>query len=329
MTGLDRIAVIGAGAWGTALAMVAARHGRPVTLWAREPEIAEAVNGGHENPVFLPGVRLDPAIRAATDPAEAAAADAVLLAVPAQYTAAMVRALPPLRAPLVLCAKGFEQATGRLLTEVVAAERPDAAVAVLSGPSFAAEVARGLPAAVTLACADRALGEALVHALGGRTFRPYWTDDLIGVQIGGAVKNVLAIAAGVVIGRGLGENARAAMITRGLVELTRLGRAMGARRETLMGLSGLGDLMLTATSLQSRNTSLGHALGQGRTLAAVLGERRSVAEGVHTAAAVVGLARRYWLDMPISAAVDAILTHGADLDATIAGLLDRPFKAED
>lgn len=324
-----RIAVIGAGAWGTALAQSALRAGRQVMLWAREPEVAEAINRDHANPLFLPEVPLSRALRATGDLAEAVdGADLVLLVTPAQHSAAMAAELPGTAAPLVLCAKGFEMATGALLTEAVGRARPEARLAVLSGPSFAREVALGLPTAVTLAATDEALGQAAAAALGHRAFRPYWSDDPLGVQIGGAVKNVLAIAAGIVMGREMGENARAALLTRGLAELMRLGAAMGARPETLMGLSGMGDLVLTASSLASRNTSLGHALGRGERLEAILGGRRSVSEGVHTAAAAIRLAERCGVEMPICAAVDAVINRAAGLDATIAALLDRPLKPE-
>lgn len=331
MTGrpIQRIAVLGAGAWGTALAQGAVRAGRQTVLWARSADVAAAINQHRANPAYLPGIALDPALKATTDLADTADADALILAAPAQHTAALAAALPRTDRPLVIAAKGFETATGRLMTELVAEAQPDAPLAVLSGPSFAAEMARGLPTAVTLACADPTLGRALVDGLGHRTFRPYWVDDLTGVQIGGAVKNVLAIASGVVMGRGLGENARAALITRGLAELMRLGAALGARPKTLMGLSGLGDLMLTAGSLASRNTSLGDALGRGENLADILGARRSVTEGVHTAAAVTALADRHGIDMPVCAAVDAILNRGMTIDEAIGALLDRPFKAEE
>ncbi|HYD30760.1 MAG TPA: NAD(P)H-dependent glycerol-3-phosphate dehydrogenase, partial [Azospirillaceae bacterium] len=228
----------------------------------------------------------------------------------------------------VICAKGIEQGGFRLLSESVAEVLPQAVPAVLSGPTFAAEVARGLPTAVTLACADTELGARLVETLGSRFFRPYLSDDVVGAQVGGAVKNVLAIACGIVDGRRLGDNARAALVTRGLAEITRLALTLGARPETLGGLSGLGDLVLTCTSPQSRNMSLGLALGQGRHLADILAERHSVAEGVYTAGAVVGLAARMNVDMPICAAVDAILNAGADIGATVAGLLSRPFRIE-
>jgi glycerol-3-phosphate dehydrogenase (NAD(P)+) len=228
----------------------------------------------------------------------------------------------------VLCAKGIETGSGALVSEVAAATLPGAPLAVLSGPTFAIEVARGLPTAVTLATADATLGRALIAALGTRSFRPYLAADLVGAEIGGAVKNVLAIACGIIVGRGLGDNARAALITRGLAEMVRLAVAKGGRVETLMGLSGLGDLTLTCTGTQSRNHSLGIALGEGRSLAEILGPRRSIAEGVASAAAVAGLARRLGVEMPIVAAVDAILNAGAEIGATIDGLLDRPFRSE-
>ena len=330
MTDLGPIAVIGGGAWGTALAQAAARAGRVVRLWARESASVESVNAAHANPLFLPGVALDPRIRATGDLAAAVdGAGLVLLAVPAQHMRAVCDRLPAMSPPLVICAKGLEQSSGAIMSEVVAESCGTAAtLAALSGPSFAEEVARGLPAAVTLACRDEALGRALAQALGSPVFRPYWSDDLIGVQIGGAVKNVVAIAAGIVMGRRMGENARAALITRGLAEVMRLGAAMGARRETLMGLSGMGDLVLTATSPASRNTSLGMALGAGRPLADILAERRSVAEGVWTAPAIRRRAERLVVDMPICCALDAVLHGGADIAATIAGLLERPFRAE-
>lgn len=328
---MRRIGVIGAGAWGTALAMAAARAGAEVILQAREAEVVESVNTHHENSLFLPGIPLAPAIRATDSLSVAADADAILLVTPAQHLRAACRALKPdLKpgAPVVICAKGIEIDTGSLMSEAAAAELGEQPLAVLSGPTFAAEVAKGLPTAVTLAIRDAALGHRLLSALGGRTFRPYLSDDLVGAQVGGAVKNVLAIACGVVHGRDLGDNARAALITRGLAEIARLGARLGARAETLMGLSGLGDLTLTCSSLQSRNMSLGAALGQGRALADVLGERRSVAEGVYTARAVTKLAAAKGVDMPLCQAVDALLNHGADLDAIIDALMTRPFKTE-
>ncbi len=328
MTDIRSVSVIGGGAWGTALAQAARRAGRDTLLWARNPEVVSGIAERHENPSYLPGITLDAAIGATGDLARARAADALLLVTPAQHMRETCRRLAGIERPLVICSKGFETATGALMSEVVAEECPQAPIAVLSGPSFAAEVARGQPTAVTLACADQGLGEALVQALGSQTFRPYWSGDLLGVQIGGAVKNVLAIAAGVVMGRSLGENTRAALVTRGLAELMRLGAAMGARPETLMGLSGLGDLLLTCTSLESRNTSLGYALGQGKTLEEILAKRRSVSEGVYTAGAVVKLATERSVEAPISAAVDAVLRGASRIDVSILALLARPFRAE-
>lgn len=328
---MDSIGIVGAGAWGTALATTARRAGRAVTLWARDAGLAESINGTRRNPLYLPAVELDEGIRATTSLVEVAQSAAVLLVTPAQHVRAACRALAPVwrkGVPVVICAKGIEQSTGMMMTEVVEAELPDAPIAVLSGPTFAIEVARGLPTAVTLACADAALGQELVEAMGTASFRPYLADDLVGAEIGGAVKNVLAIACGIVEGRGLGDNARAALITRGLAELTRLAVAKGGRPETLMGLSGLGDLILTASSTQSRNYSLGLALGEGRALADILAERRAVTEGVWTAGAVVAMAEGLGVEMPISAAVDAVINRGAGLDEAIRALLSRPFRAE-
>jgi len=329
---MQRIGIIGGGAWGSALALTARRAGRDVVLWAREPDVAAAINRDHANPVFLPGVTLDPAIGATTELGQVVrAADALLLVAPAQHLRALAAALAPLLPagmPVVICAKGIEERTGALMSEVVAATLPQAPLALLSGPTFASEVAAGLPTAVTLACADAALGRRVIAALGTRSFRPYLAADVIGAEIGGAVKNVLAIACGIVMGRKLGDNARAALITRGLAEMVRLALAKGGKPETLMGLSGLGDLVLTCTSLTSRNHSLGVALGEGKALAEILAGRRSIAEGVSSAAAAAALARRLGVDMPITAAVDAILHHGAAIDAAIEGLLARPFRSE-
>lgn len=328
---LSKIGVIGAGAWGTALAQVAAAAGRDVTLWALEPEVVAAIRDRGENSLFLPDRPLNPAIAVTNDLVAVAGADAILAVTPAQHVRGVLRRLRPLLkkdTPVVLCAKGVEQGSLALMTEVLASEAPTARAAVLSGPGFARDVARGLPTATTIACTDDALGRDLVGALGLPTFRPYLTDDLIGAEIGGAVKNVIAIACGVAEGRQLGDGARAALITRGFAELCRLGLAMGARTETLSGLCGLGDLVLTCASLTSRNTSLGAALGQGRRVADVLAERRSVAEGVASAPAVVALAARHGVEMPICAAVDDLLAGRLDVDAAIGALLSRPFRAE-
>ncbi len=323
--------IVGGGAWGTALAITLTRAGRRPMLWAHEPEVVAAINGQHRNPLFLAGIEIPPAVAATGELTAAVDADAVLLAVPAQHLRAVCRRVAASwrpHVPAVICAKGIEQGSGRLMTEVVAEELPGAALAILSGPTFAIEVARGLPTAITLASTDAALAERLVAAIGSSTFRPYASDDPVGVAIGGAVKNVLAIACGVVEGRALGDNARAALITRGLAELSRLVVAKGGRAETCMGLSGLGDLVLTASSRQSRNYSTGFGLGQGKALAQILGGRHDVVEGVATAPAVLRLAAQVNVEMPICAAVAALLEGRTSIDETIAALLARPFKRE-
>ncbi len=329
---MEKISVIGAGAWGTALAMVARRAGRNVVLQAREIEVAASINDARENTVYLPGYKLDPAIRAVTDPLDAVSGtDVVLLVTPAQHVRAMATSLSGVIAPnipIVICAKGIEQKTSALMSEIINKILPGAPLAVLSGPTFAAEVASDMPTAVTLACEDNDLGERLTQALATPHFRIYRSDDIIGAEIGGAVKNVLAIACGVIEGRNMGDNTRAALITRGLAEIVRLGVAKGAEARSLMGLAGIGDLTLTCTALQSRNYSLGVALGEGRALDDILGERNSVAEGIFTAASVIGLALEIGVEVPICAAVNGILNQGADIDETIAGLLNRPFTSE-
>lgn len=327
----QRWGVLGAGAWGTALAQVLVRAGRDVTLWAYEPDLAETINRTHENSLYLPGVPLEPALRATGELAVMAEVDAVLLVTPAQHLRRVARDLKPwLRpgTPAVICSKGIEQGTGKLMTEMLVEELPAALPAVLSGPSFAREVAEGRPTAVTLACADSEIAEGLVRSIGLATFRPYSSTDLIGVEVGGAVKNVLAIACGIVDGKEFGASARAALTTRGFAEMTRLALALGGRAETLAGLSGLGDLVLTCNSPQSRNMSLGMSLGQGRTLEEVLGSRTSVAEGVYSATAVRALARARGIDMPIVEAVAAIVTGEAGVDQSIEALLARPFTSE-
>ncbi len=328
---MSRIGIIGAGAWGTALATVAQGAGSDVIIQAHETEVAEAINRDHENPQFLPGIQLDPSIQATNDPVEAVDADAVLLVAPAQFLRTITNKLKndwKPETPAVICAKGMEQETSALMSEVLAETLPGVKAAVLSGPTFAIEVARGLPTGVTLACADQALGETLSHMLGTPRFRTYRSDDVIGAQLGGAVKNVLAIACGIVEGKGLGDNARAALITRGLAEIARLGIAKGAQVETLMGLSGIGDLTLTCNAMQSRNFSLGVALGQGKSLKDILNERKSVTEGVYTASSVTELAARLGVDMPVCLAIDGVLNHFADIDTTIEGLLARPVGEE-
>ncbi|HEX9460964.1 MAG TPA: NAD(P)H-dependent glycerol-3-phosphate dehydrogenase [Alphaproteobacteria bacterium] len=331
----QRLAIIGAGAWGTALA-IAVRRGNRITdipLWAHEHEVAADINARRVNEAFLPGLEIPPGVHATADLGSAIGqADVALIAVPAQHVRAVAERCAGALRPgtiLVLCAKGIELNSGKLMSEVLAEACPTARLAVLSGPTFAAEVAAGKPTAVTLACREGPAGAALTATIGSAALRPYLTDDIVGAQIGGAVKNVIAIACGIVDGRHLGDNARAALIARGLSEMTRLGIALGGRRETLMGLSGLGDLALTCNGQQSRNLSLGIALGKGKTVAEALSGRRAVVEGVDTAAAVLALARRQGVDMPIVAAVDSILHHGADINRTVASLLERPFKSEE
>jgi glycerol-3-phosphate dehydrogenase (NAD(P)+) len=326
MAAYESVGVIGAGAWGTALAGVAARAGRKVVLYARDAEIAARMKTGHPNP-RLPDMRLDERIEVTNRIAAAASADIILIATPAQNLREAAILLAPLlkqATPVIACAKGIERGTHKFLTEVIAEAAPNAAPAILSGPSFAEDVARGLPTAVTLAAQDEALASALVQALGSSTFRPYHTTDVRGVEIGGAAKNVLAIAAGIVAGRKLGASALAALTTRGFSELARLGRACGARGETLAGLSGLGDLILSCSSPQSRNFALGIALGRGEQPA-----RGKLAEGEFTAPVLVELAASQNVDMPVSNAVAAILSGKITIDAAIEGLLTRPFKAEE
>jgi glycerol-3-phosphate dehydrogenase (NAD(P)+) len=325
------ISVIGAGAWGTALANLVANNGVAVRIWARETDVAEAINATCENSLFLPGAPLNPALRATTAIEETAGADAFLFVVPAQFARATLRTLAattPAGTPVALCSKGIERTTGSLLTKLLSEEWPQAIPAVLSGPSFARDVARGLPTAVTLACADPELGARWIATLGAPHFRPYLSADLVGVELGGAVKNVLAIASGAVEGRGLGESARAALIARGFSEFQRLGVALGAQRETMAGLSGLGDLILTACSPQSRNMSLGLALGRGQSLDDVLRTRSAVTEGVATAKAVVDLAARAGVDVPICAAVADLVSGARSIDEIVADLLARPLKPE-
>ncbi|MBV8686689.1 MAG: NAD(P)-dependent glycerol-3-phosphate dehydrogenase [Alphaproteobacteria bacterium] len=322
-----RIGILGGGAWGTALAQVAAGGGEAL-LWAREPEVVASVNDDHVNRLFLPGVALDPAIRATADLAELADCAALLVVTPAQHMRAVLAALPRLAVPLILCSKGMEEASMKLMHGVAREAQPDAPLAVLSGPTFAHEVAARLPAAVTLAVEDRAVGEALRDRIARPWFRPYLSDDVIGAEIGGAVKNVLAIACGVVEGRRLGRNARAALISRGFAEMTRFGLALGARAETLAGLSGLGDLVLTCSSTRSRNFSLGKGLGEGARAADLLADRRTVAEGAHTAPVLHRAAREAGVDMPIVAAVCALLAGEASVDAVVERLLSRPLRAE-
>jgi glycerol-3-phosphate dehydrogenase (NAD(P)+) len=323
-----RIGVVGAGAWGTALAQVVAADGDETLLWARENEVVESIKAAHENALFLPGLPLSPSIRATGQLADLAACDAFLVVTPAQHLRAVLGRLPAGAKPLVLCAKGIEEGTGLLMHEVAQAVQPGAPIAVLSGPTFAHEVAKGLPTAVTLAAEDRALGERLIARIARPHFRPYLSDDVAGAEVGGAVKNVLAIACGVVEGKGLGQNARSALISRGFAEMTRFGLAKGARAETLAGLAGLGDLVLTCSSPASRNFSLGKGLGEGLSAAALLGDRPTVAEGAFTAPVLKRAAAALGVDMPIVAAVCALLSGEASADEVVGDLLARPLKSE-
>jgi len=323
----EHIGVIGAGAWGTALALTCARAGRKVTLWEHDAANAAHLATKRES-LFLPGVRLSDDIALADDVAAVARAQALLLVVPAQTVRKVASTLAPFVAagtPVIVCAKGIERGTKKFMNEIIAECVPRATPAILSGPSFAADVARGMPTAVTLAAGDAKLAAALAQAIGSASFRPYHSTDVRGVEIGGAAKNVLAIAAGIVSGRGLGASAAAALTTRGFAELVRFGKAYGARPETMMGLSGLGDLLLTASSPQSRNFSFGIALGRGQKPGEI---KSGLAEGVFTASVLLAIAHERGVDMPIAAAVAAVLAERMSVDAAIESLLMRPLKSE-
>ena len=316
------VGVIGAGAWGTALAQVLAGDGRPVALWAREADVVASINDAHVNTTFLPDTPLDPAIRATDSLAALSDCEALLLVTPAQHLRAILAELQPGARPLVLCAKGIEAGTMQLMSEVARHVCPEAPVAVLSGPTFAHEVARGLPTAVTLACDDDDLGRALAQRLACGSFRPYLSDDVIGAEIGGAVKNVLAIACGVCEGMGLGRSAHAALIARGFAEMTRLGVKLGGRAETLAGLCGLGDLVLTCSSPQSRNMSFGMELGRGKSAAEILSSRKAVTEGAETAPAVVAVAKQFGVDLPICEVVLDMIEGRLDARSAVDRLLN-------
>ena len=322
------VGVLGAGAWGTALAQMLASDGRDLLIWALEPEVVEEINSTHSNSAYLPSASLSPSITA-TDNLEAFADLEIVLAVtPAQHLGSVLKQMPKAPRDLVLCSKGIEAGTGRLMNEVATDALPQSEVAVLSGPTFAHEVADGLPTAVTLACSGgEAQWDRLITAIARPTFRPYFTEDVTGAEIGGSIKNVLAIACGVVDGLGLGQNARAALIARGYAEMLRFGQALGGERDTLAGLCGLGDLVLTCSSTSSRNFSLGKALGEGKSAADLMADRRTVAEGAHTAPVLHQLAQERGIDMPIVAAVNAIL-EGASPAKVVAQLLARPLTTE-
>ena len=324
MAPMARIGIVGGGAFGTAMACVLRRAGHEIDLWAREPEVVAAINRDAANPLFLQGVALVPGIRASCEMAVLAGADFVLLAPPAQHMRAVTLSLSPFLAPgtpVVSCSKGIERGSLALMPQVLAQTLPQAPVAVLSGPSFAREIAQDLPCGVALACADVALARNVAARLQAPNFRIHPSDDVTGAAIGGVMKNVIAIASGIAAGRKLGENARATLVTLGLAEALRLGLAMGARAETFWGLAGIGDMMLTANSLTSRNTSLGFELGQGRPLAEILAKRKEVTEGAFSTEGVAALARRLDVEMPITFALDALLNHGAPLEGTLARLV--------
>ncbi|CAA9502047.1 MAG: Glycerol-3-phosphate dehydrogenase [NAD(P)+] [uncultured Sphingomonas sp.] len=323
-----KLGIVGGGAWGTALAQVASAGGRETLLWAFEEEVVAAISERHENPAFLPGILLNPAIRATSNLEDLRECEAWLVVTPAQHMRRVLERAPRCGKPLVLCSKGIEEGSGELLHNVAQQACAGAQVAVLSGPTFAHEVAQGMPTAVTLAANDGAVAERLRDRIALATFRVYVSDDVAGAEVGGAVKNVLAIACGVVDGRRLGQNARAALIGRGFAEMTRFGIANGAKRETLAGLSGLGDLVLTCSSTSSRNFSLGKGIGEGRSAAELLADRRTVAEGAFTAPVLAKLAREKRIDMPIVEAVDALIGGRASVDDVLDALLTRPPRAE-
>lgn len=322
------IGIVGGGAWGTALASVMAQIHSEVLIWAREKEVVTAINETRENSLFLRGLTLSSHIRATDDLTAMDACGALLIVTPAQHVRATLAALPPTNVPLLLCAKGIEAGTEMLMSDIAAELRPNNLIAVLSGPTFAHEVAAGKPTAITLATANQAMGAALMRLIAAPHFRPYWSDDVTGAEIGGAVKNVLAIGCGVVDGAGLGLNARAAIIARGFAEIQRYGLARGARPETLAGLSGLGDLVLTCSSENSRNFSLGRGLGMGKSVDALLADRNTVAEGAFTAPVLLQSAQKLGIDMPIVEAVCVLLEGKANVDDVTTALLSRPLKAE-
>lgn len=326
-----KIGVIGAGAWGTSLAQLSAKAGCDVNLWALEDDVVKAVNERHENETYLPGITLSEKIFASGDLAKMAGADFIFVVTPAQFVRSVLLDLKPHiseNAVIVLCAKGIEQSTGKIMSEVVSEILPKSPLVVLSGPTFAREVAMGLPSAVTIASKYQQVTKRLSEAIGQPTFRPYASRDVVGAEIGGALKNVFAIACGITTGKKMGDNARAALITRGLSEMVRFGEHYGAERSTMMGLCGLGDLILTCSSTQSRNMSLGIAIGEGKTVSELMEGRKTVAEGYHTSSVLAKICRDEQIDLPIVMAVNDILHQGKDVDTVITDLLNRPFVAE-
>lgn len=328
---MNRIGILGAGAWGTALAKALSRDGRDIILWGRDPELVKAINKQHENIVYLSKVELPKTIRATTELSDLLDVEALLLVAPAQKTREILEKIAPQLPswiPLIICSKGIENETGQLLSEAVHETVDGNPIAILSGPNFAHEIVLGLPAATTIATNDRDLGFLLVESFGSPNLRPYYSPDPIGVQIGGALKNVYAIASGITTGKNLGQNASAALITRCLAEMARLGMRMGADYKTFAGLSGVGDLMLSCSSERSRNMRFGMALAQGRTPQEIMGETRSIFEGYHTTFSIKKLAKKADVDMPVAEGVYKILYEGADINSSIQNLLNRPFSEE-
>lgn len=328
MTSYRGFGIVGGGAWGTALAQLLAADGAPVRLWAREADVVAAINAEHRNPVFLPDAPLSPSLTATTDLAAMAECDALLIVVPVPYLRAVLAELPPGDTPLIFCSKGMEAVSFAFPVDMARDLTPGRPHAVLSGPTFAHEVAAGLPTAITLAAADAALAAELAQALARPHFRPYVSSDVIGAEIGGAVKNILAIACGIVEGAGLGLNARAALISRGFAEMTRFGLSRGAKAETLAGLAGLGDLVLTCTSSNSRNFALGQGLGRGESIDALMADRRTIAEGAFSAPVVAAAARADGVDMPITATVARLVAGEMHVADAVQALLSRPLRPE-
>lgn len=328
---MQKIGIIGAGAWGTALAQTLAKAGRDIILWAREPALVEAINTTRENPTYMPGVKLHENITATDSLTEAGTCDALMICTPAQFVRSTLQALKPDIAegkPCIICSKGIEIETGFLMSEVAQDVVPQATYAILTGPTFAREIAEGKPSAVTVAIKDKDVAQEIIESIGNKNLRTYITEDILSAQIGGAIKNVIAIACGVIYGLKMGESARAALLTRGLAEMGRLASAMGAKKETLMGQCGVGDLILTCSSMQSRNFSLGVAIGEGKKVEDILKDRKSVTEGVHTAKALMVMARNNAVDLPISEAVHKCVNEGVSIEETIQKMLDRPVRAE-